>query len=156
MTVDVPVSEPKSFHNGIRQQHPAYTWNFAILDETALLANADERGNIVEEIDKQKREKYLQETQMQRSSKIQLKKGRGGVRHRKKCGRPAGNSAQHPEHGRSNDADQNRAMDFPRHQNQRQSKPEARGLHFFVREAAEANERGRVRDDELGINQQTR
>ncbi len=42
-------------------------------------------------------------------------------------------------------------MDFPRHQHQRQRQPKARCLHFLVGEAAEANKRGRVGHDELGI-----
>ena len=45
--------------HGICHQNPAYSWNFALFDEAALLADAYEGSNIVEEIHKQKCEQYF-------------------------------------------------------------------------------------------------
>ena len=56
----------------------------------------------------------------------------------------------------ANDADQDRAADLARHQNQHDGKADTRKLRFVVREAAQSYERRLIRDHQLRIAQARR
>ena len=66
---------------------------------------------------------------------------------------PAGEAAQNSRERGCKNADQDSAIDLPRHEDQSQDEAEAGGLHFPVGEIAQADESSRVCDYELGIAQ---
>src|ERR1035438_3578388 len=90
---------------------------------------------------------------MRQATKIQLEKRRRRMRHGEYRRRPTRDTAEDSEKSGAEDPKQNCAMEFSRHQDQREAEPETGRLHFLVGEAAETDKGGGIGDDQLGIPQ---
>ena len=76
-----------------------------------------------------------------------------GMRNGDPCGGPCGDPGQDAEERRAGNTQQDRAIDLASHQNESEHDAETGGEHFFRREAAEADERGGIRDYKLCVAQ---
>ena len=110
--------------------------NFAVLNETRLLANADQRSNIVEQIDKQEGEENFQKAKAQRCTKIKLKKRGTGMRKGKNPRGPVADAAGDSYSSCGKDPKKNGCVDLAGHQNDSHSQTEAGDLHSRIVETA--------------------
>ena len=90
---------------------------------------------------------------MKCAPQIELQPRRRRMRPGKDRRRPVRHPAQDSQYGSGDNADQNRSIDFPRHQNEHDRKPHARKLRLAVGKAAQADEGCRIRHHQLGIAQ---
>ena len=75
------------------------------------------------------------------------------MRHSEDCVGPVRDSPQNSHKRSAENADQDGAVEFARHQNQRESEAKAGSLHFLVGEAAKANKCIWIGHDKLGVPQ---
>ena len=132
------------------QGAPEPIW-LALLDQLRPLGDADQRAGGVEHLDQHEDQDDVDEPAVQRADDVELQEGRRhGRRHRDKAveGADAGDPGQH-SHGEDADEDRPAHAQGVEHRNDEEA--ENGEQRSGLLEIAEADQRGRIVDDDAGI-----
>ena len=138
---------------GVRDQRAAGPREFAVAQETAFFADADQSSDVVEEIDKEKDEDEFTKADACGGAEVQLEERAGGMRQGEKMRGPLTEAERNSRESDDHDAEENGAGDAARHQDGHENKSGGGEKDLWVGSLAQADEGGRVGDDDFCVTQ---
>jgi hypothetical protein len=126
---------------------------FAVAEEAAFFADANEGADVVEEIDEEKDEDEFAEADAGGGAEVEFQKCAGGMREGEEMVRPVAEAERNAEKSDGDDTDKDGAADAPGHQNSDENQAQSCEKNLRIGDFADADEGGAIGDDDFCVAQ---
>src|SRR6267143_2590341 len=138
---------------GVGEQGAAGAGEFAVTEEAAFFADADQRTDIVEKIDKEEHKDEFARAKFCGRVQVQLEKRAGRMRQREKMRGPVTESERNAGEGDDDDPQENGASDAPGHQDGDENESRGREQNLRIGGFAQPDESSGIGHNDLRVTQ---